>query len=171
LHRLRGDAAAEGGRLLRVLFIRLGSVPADPGPAFWADRRTALLRGIAIMASDTVETSRNWLRSPRTTVLAWWIPQGAIIVTLFLPVSLRTIIWIFALIWMGTACILNAKRCGRTHCRYTGPYYLAAIVPVLALGTDVLYTDFLGWLALAAVILLGAKLIWWATEGSWGKFS
>jgi len=28
---------------------------------------------------------------------------------------------------MGTACILNARRCGRTHCRYTGPYYLAMI--------------------------------------------
>jgi hypothetical protein len=104
LHRLRGDAAAEGGRLLRVLLIRLGSVPTHPGPAFWPDRRIALLRGIAVMASDTVDSSRDWLRSPRTTVLAWWIPQGAIFITLFLPASLRTITWIFALIWMGTAC-------------------------------------------------------------------
>jgi hypothetical protein len=69
VHRLLGDAAAEGGRLLRVLFIRLGSVPAHPGAAFWADRRTRLLRGIAIMASDTVEISRDWLRNPSTTVL------------------------------------------------------------------------------------------------------
>jgi len=123
------------------------------------------------MASDTIDSSRDWLRSPRTTALAWWIPQGAIIITLFLPVSLRTIIWIFALVWMGTACILNAKRCGRTHCRYTGPYYLVAIVPVLALCTDVLHADFLWWLALAAVTLLEAKLIWLVTECSWGKFS
>src|SRR3984893_15917093 len=34
LHRLRRDAAAEAGRLLRVLFLRLGSMPADPGRAF-----------------------------------------------------------------------------------------------------------------------------------------
>jgi hypothetical protein len=130
-----------------------------------------MLRGIALMASDTVETSRDWLKSPRTTALAWWIPHGAIIAALFLPVSLRAVIWILALAWMGTACILNAKRCGRTHCRYTGPYYLAAIVPVLALGADILHADLLGWGALAAVILLGAKLIWWATERFWGKFS
>ena len=32
------------------------------------------------------------------------------------------------------ACILNGRRCGRTHCRYTGPYYLAMIAPVIALG-------------------------------------
>jgi len=34
LHRLRCDAAAEAGRLLRVLFLWLGSLPTDPGGAF-----------------------------------------------------------------------------------------------------------------------------------------
>ena len=123
------------------------------------------------MGSDIIKASRDWLRSPRTSVLAWWVPQGAIVVGLFVPVPLRTKIWIVALIWMGTACILNAKRCGRTHCRYTGPYYLAMIAPVLALASGVVYAEFLAWLVIAAVILLGGKLIWWATERTWGKFS
>lgn len=123
------------------------------------------------MASDTVETTRDWLRSARTSLLAWWIPQGAIIIALFLPVSIRTLVWIVVLIWMGTACILNARQCGRTHCRYTGPYYLAMIAPVLAIGAGMLNADFIGWLVLAMVILLGSKLIWWATERAWGKFS
>jgi len=171
LHRLRGDPAAEVRRLLRVLFLRLGSVPADSGRAFAAVRHIALLRRIVVMASDAVETTRDWLRSTRTSLLAWWIPKGAIIAALFLPVSIRTVVWIVALIWMGTACILNARRCGRTHCRYTGPYYLAMIAPVLAIGAGVLNADFIGWLVLAVVILLGSKLIWWATERAWGKFS
>ena len=171
LHRLRGNAAAEVRRLLRVLFLRLGSVPAGPGRAFGADGCTALLRRINVVASDTIKTSRDWLRSPRTSVLAWWIPQGTIVASLFLPVPLRTVVWIVALTWMGTACILNAKRCGRTHCRYTGPYYLSMIAPVLALGPRILNADFLGWLALAVLILIGSKLIWWATERAWGKFS
>jgi hypothetical protein len=34
MHRLRRDPAAEAGRLLRVLFLWLGSMPADPGRAF-----------------------------------------------------------------------------------------------------------------------------------------
>jgi hypothetical protein len=34
LYWLRRDAAAEARRLLRVLFLWLGSVPADPGRAF-----------------------------------------------------------------------------------------------------------------------------------------
>src|SRR5262249_870732 len=44
LRRVWSDAAAEVRRLLRVLFVRLGSVPADPGRALGTDRRIALLR-------------------------------------------------------------------------------------------------------------------------------
>jgi hypothetical protein len=157
--------------LLRVLFVRLGPVSANPGRAFEANGRTALLRRINVVASQSVETSRDWLRSPRTSALAWWVPQGAIVVSLFLAVPLRSAIWIVALIWMGTACMWNAKRCGRTHCRYTGPFYLTMIAPVLALGSGILHADFLGWLVLAVIILVGSKLIWWGTERAWGKFS
>ena len=89
-----------------------------------------------IVIDDIVQDSKDWLRSPHTALVAWWIPQSAIIVSLFVPPLLRTVIWSVALIWMGTACILNATRCGRTHCRYTGPYYLAMVVPTFVLGFD-----------------------------------
>jgi hypothetical protein len=123
------------------------------------------------MANDTIQASRDWLANTRTSALAWWIPQVAIVGGLFVSVPIRAAIWIIALIWMGTACILNARRCNRTHCRYTGPYYLAMIAPVVALGSGKVSFDFYGWLALACVILLGSKLIWWVTERAWGKFS
>src|SRR5438128_5507228 len=123
------------------------------------------------MASDTVQSSRDWLRNPRTNLLAWWIPQAAILAGLFVPAPVRSAIWIIALLWMGTACILNARRCGRTHCRYTGPYYLAMIAPVLVLTSGIISPGFYGWLGLAVFILAGSKIIWWATERAWGKFS
>ena len=88
---------------------------------------------------------------------------------LFLSVPVRAVVWTVALIWMGSACILNAKQCGRTHCRYTGPYYLAIIVPVIALG--IIASGTYAWIALGVVIIGGSKLIWWATERAWGKFS
>jgi len=69
------------------------------------------------------------------------------------------------------ACILNARRCGRTHCRYTGPYYLAMIAPVLVLGSGIVAAGIYGWIALGVVIVGGSKLIWLATERTWGKFS
>jgi hypothetical protein len=123
------------------------------------------------MANDIVHSSRDWLRSPHTSLLAWWIPQAAILAGLFAPVAVRTAIWIIALSWMGTACVLNAKRCGRTHCRFTGPYYLAMIIPVLALGLGVTSLGLSAWVVLGVVIILGGKTIWWTTERAWGKFS
>jgi hypothetical protein len=123
------------------------------------------------VTNETIKSSHDWLRSPRISLLAWWIPQAAIVAGLVMPVPARTVIWVAALIWMGTACILNARRCGRTHCRYTGPYYLAMIAPVLMLGSGIVAADFYGWLALGAVILAGSKIIWWLTERAWGQFS
>src|SRR6266436_1595746 len=123
------------------------------------------------MANDSIRASRDWLANTRTSALAWWIPQVAIVGGLFVPVAVRAVIWIIALIWMGTACIVNARRCNRTHCRYTGPYYLAMIVPVMALGAGLVTVGTLGWVWLGLIILGGSGLIWWATERAWGKFS
>ena len=123
------------------------------------------------MANDAIQPSRDWLGSTRASALAWWVPQAAIVVALSAPVSLRAVIWLLALIWMGTACVLNSRRCGRTHCRYTGPYYLAMIVPVLVLASGVISAGFSGWLMLGVVILAGGKIIWWVTEFAWGRFS
>jgi len=101
------------------------------------------------MTGAPTQTTRDWLDSVHTSLLAWWMPKAAILAGLFAPVPARAVIWIVALIWMGAACILNARRCNRTHCRYTGPYYLAMIVPVIALGTGIVtvgptWMDFLG---------------------------
>jgi hypothetical protein len=123
------------------------------------------------MASDTAQTSHDWLHSPRSNLLAWWIPKIAIIAALFVPVHVRAVIWTAALVWMGTACILNAKRCGRTHCRYTGPYYLAMIAPVLVLASGSVSVGIYGWLVLGVAILAGSRIIWWATERAWGHYS
>jgi hypothetical protein len=123
------------------------------------------------VADDTVQTSSDWLSSWRASLLAWWVPQAAVVAGLLLAVPLRAAVWTIALAWMGTACILNAKRCGRTHCRYTGPYYLAMIAPVLLLASGVVAVGSYGWLVLGVLILVGAKIIWWTTERAWGTFS
>jgi hypothetical protein len=116
-------------------------------------------------------SSADWLGSARSAFLAWWLPHAALLGGLFVSSPARAAIWTAVLIWMGAACILNAQRCGRTHCRYTGPYYLAMIVPVLALGIGILPDGLYAWLILGAIIVLGSKTIWWATERAWGRFS
>jgi hypothetical protein len=121
--------------------------------------------------NSTAKSAADWVSDTRANLLAWWVPQGAIAAALFAPVPVRTAVWFVALFWMGTACIVNARRCGRTHCRYTGPYYLAMIIPVLVLASGVVAVGFYGWLLLCVLILGGGRIIWWATERAWGKFS
>jgi hypothetical protein len=84
------------------------------------------------------QSSRDWLGSTRTSLMAWWIPTALIIAGLLVTAPFRTGIWVAALAWMGIACLLNARQCGRTHCRYTGPYYLAMVVPVLIVGAGII---------------------------------
>jgi len=120
------------------------------------------------VSNMTARRSPDWAGDIRSFGLAWGLPTAALAGGLFVDVPIRIIVWIIALAWMGTACILNARRCGRTHCRFTGPYYLAMIIPVLALGFAP--TGLYGWLALGTLIVFGSMTIWWATERAWGKF-
>jgi hypothetical protein len=123
------------------------------------------------MAKIAEQRSNDWLGNAYTNLAAWWLPKGAIIAALFAAVPLRAAIWTIALLWMGIACILNARRCGRTHCRYTGPYYLAMILPVLVLAFGSISASVYAWLVLALLIVLGGWVIWWATEHLWGRYS
>ena len=117
------------------------------------------------------KTAKDWAGNLRTFGLVWGLPLLAILASAFADVPVRTAVWTLALIWMGSACLMNARRCGRTHCRFTGPFYLALIVPVLLLGLGLLPLGPYGWWILGAVIVVGGKVIWWATEAAWGRFS
>ena len=79
-------------------------------------------------------SSRDLLARPVVSTLAWWLPQIVIAAALLAPTQVRTAVWTLALAWTGAACLVNAARCGRMHCRYTGPFYLALIVPTLVAG-------------------------------------
>ncbi len=111
----------------------------------------------------------DWAGNYRAYSIAWGVPSIAIIAGAFLDEQLRTIIWSIALLWMGSACLVNASRCGRTHCRYTGPFYLFLIIPVLLHGSGWFSLGLYGWWILGITILPGGKFIWWASEAAWGS--
>jgi hypothetical protein len=153
------------GKTLKALpgsccvFCSYGSVPCPP-----------IQQGVEPCCTPLPDRrSKDWLGNTRTSLMAWWVPTALIIAGLWISAPLRTGTWVAALAWMGLACLLNARRSGRTHCRFTGPYYLLMIAPTLAFGiTD---APLYAWLVLAALVLLGDKIIWWATEHAWGTFS
>lgn len=121
------------------------------------------------MSNTAVQPPHDWVAGLRSSVLAWWLPQAIMMAALFLSSTPRAIVWTLALAWMGVACILNARRCRRTHCRYTGPYYLWMIIPVLGLAGA--SASIYAWIGLGIVILGGSKLIWWVSERRIGTYS
>jgi len=44
--------------------------------------------------------------------------------------------------WMGVGCVINAARCGRLHCYFTGPMFLLGALAIFLVGFE--YLD-LGW--------------------------
>lgn len=123
------------------------------------------------MSDEAERSTKDWAGNLRAYALAWGVPLIALVSGAQFDPAARTAIWAAALVWMGAACLINARRCGRTHCRYTGPFYLALILPVLLHGSGLLTLGPYGWWILGATILVGGKVIWWATEAAWGRFS
>ena len=50
------------------------------------------------------------------------------------------LVWILSFVWMGTGCLLNARRCHRLHCYISGPAFFlgAATLAFFAAGVALL---------------------------------
>lgn len=114
--------------------------------------------------------AKDLLGTMRSRILAWWLPLAAMLLAIPLGDGPKTVIWCLALAWMGGACLANARRCGRVHCRYTGPFLLTMILPVLGHGTGVLWLGEQGWRWLGLTTGLGVAAIWWLSERLFGKY-
>lgn len=122
------------------VFCSYGSIPCPP-----------IQQGVEPCCTPiSDQSSKDWLGNSRSSLVAWWVPTALIVVSLLASTPLRTGIWVSALAWMGVACILNARQCARMHCRYTGPYYIAMMIPVLVVGSGIVPLTLYGWLAVLA---------------------
>jgi hypothetical protein len=120
---------------------------------------------------DSDGSDRDWVGNWRTLGILWGIPSGVMVAAAFLDPVPRGIIWISMLLWMGTACLANARRCRRTHCRFTGPFFILMAGLVAGHAFGILPLGTYSWGILGGGTLVGAVVIWWASERVWGAFS
>jgi len=88
-------------------------------------------------------SEKDWCRGKTTFFFGWVIPiiffatgfLGHPGLHLFTS-ALTNVLWITALFWVGMACTINGAKCGRSHCRYMGPFSLLAgvVAALLAFG-------------------------------------
>lgn len=126
-------------------------------------------------AAGTLVTSdcgkSDWAGGRLTLVGVWGIPAGATLLALTLEPASRSAIWILMLMWMGGACLANARRCGRTHRSYTGPFFLGMAALVAAYAAGIVPLGGRPWLTLGVLTVAGNALIWWASERLLGTYS
>jgi hypothetical protein len=112
----------------------------------------------------------DWSSNGRSYVLAWGLPTILLVVGIFVPAPIRTVVWAGCLVWMGVACVANARRCGRTHCYATGPYFLAMAALTVAHGTGMVPLGSQGRLLIGAAIAVGTVILWIVPERLFGRF-
>lgn len=114
--------------------------------------------------------SKDLLTSLRGFTINWGLPIAAMVLTIGVPHPVKSWVWAGALIWMGVACLVNARRCGRVHCYYTGPFFLFMTGPVLLHGFQFVELGAEGWKWLAITIGVGGGGLWCVTETLLGRY-
>lgn len=123
-------------------------------------------------SSTTACKPNDILSSPWRTFVLFWLPPIAIIVSgsFGLSSGWRTIVWVLALITMGTACVVNALRCGRLHCYITGPFFFLMAFLTVLYDFGVVSLGRRGWMIVELTILVGAVVLTGLPEVFLGKY-
>ena len=66
--------------------------------------------------------------------------------------------------------MFNAKKCKRTHCFYTGPFFIVMAIVALLLGYSFINLGENGWILLGVFSIVGGILIWNFSESVMGKY-
>lgn len=118
------------------------------------------------------------LRS-RWALLLWWLPTAVIVIG---GVDIRvgnadypgntwhTMLWTGSFAVIGVSCLVNARRCGRRHCYYTGPLYVGLAAASLLFGMGFLPLGPHGWEMIALAAVVGALVFWCVMENVAGRY-
>jgi hypothetical protein len=114
----------------------------------------------------------DWVNNPRQLFLVWGLPLLILVfAAFFASLAVKTWAWFAALVWMGGACLVNASRCGRRHCFFTGPFFIAMAVVAVLHGYEVIPLGPNGWWWLSLAIGTGGGLLWYLPERRWGRYA
>ena len=123
------------------------------------------------MSSDSVaRRSKAWSRQYTGLLLWWGLPLLMGISAGFFRLSLHgtALVWAGAFAWMGTGCVLNALRCSRLHCFFSGPVLWLGALGALLVGLRVLSSAHaLQYVLWGTAVLFALSYV---PETIWGKY-
>ncbi|WP_395075728.1 hypothetical protein [Hyphococcus sp.] len=110
---------------------------------------------------------------PLPFFVSWGLPLVILLSTNFMndavPLWGTVAIMSGAFFWMGLACLLNARRCRRRHCYYSGPIFIIGGIAVLLVGFEIVSLGQDG-LVIVASVTLALSLLTYLSEVLFGKY-
>ena len=117
---------------------------------------------------DTASAA-DWARGARGC-LTWGVPVAILVISPVIGTRYLVIVWPSLLTFMGAACLLNARRCGRTHCYLTGPFFLLLAGVSLLYGIGALPLGAHGWSKLSEALVIGGVALCCVPEWVLGRY-
>jgi hypothetical protein len=102
--------------------------------------------------------------------LVWVLPALAIIGSTFWSSLAVSIIWPLSFGVMGVFCLINVKRCGRTHCLITGPFFLIMAITSIVLTFIPNAFGSESWSLFKKIALFGSLLLLCLPDMLLGKY-
>ncbi len=105
---------------------------------------------------------RDLVARPLSFLWAWGLPTAILIGASMSEDEVPPIAHVAAIsgafLWMGIACLINARRCRRLHCFISGPVFLLGALAVVLIGTGVIAAgpataEHIVWVTLGLVML------------------
>jgi hypothetical protein len=131
-----------------------------------------LLRLTVMSANDGEACARKDLSGRAGSFLTVWIAPIVLAGALSLADLsglMSAAAWTIAFAWMGAACLVNARRCGRLHCFFSGPILLAGAILTGFAALGVVRVE--PW-AMAAIVTAALCLaaLTFGLELIWGRY-
>ena len=116
-----------------------------------------------------VPPHKDWASGWRGLML-WGVPISVLLAASWLPERYLVFIWTSTLTFMGVACLMNARRCGRVHCYATGPFFLTLAATALLYGMGEIPFGRNGWNTLGLILLVGGVVLCFGPELIFGRY-
>jgi len=118
---------------------------------------------------DRTMRRADWARGIRGCLI-WGIPIAILLMSPGMGTRYLVIVWPGLLTFMGVTCLVNARHCGRTHCYFTGPFFLVLAGLAFLCGIGVLPLGANGWSTLSAALLIGSGALCCVPEWILGRY-
>jgi hypothetical protein len=116
-----------------------------------------------------IRCDADWTRGIHGCVI-WGVPLATLLISPRIGTRYLVILWPVLLAFMGVGCLLNIRRCGRTHCYVTGPFFLVLAAIALLYGVGVLPLGTRGWSTLSLLLVLGSVALCCGSEWIFGRY-